>query len=346
MARKTKKVFATTPEEIANVNPNNLELIEDFIDYFITTDHSEKSAKVTRSNLNIFFVWLMKNRKNKDFCDVKKKDILAYQSYLMKEGLSPARIRALKSSLSSLSTYIEDMLDEEEKWENFRNIINKVKNPVLTHVREKTVLDDSQVQKLLDLLVEKKQYQRACALALAWASGSRKSELLRFKVSYIDDSNLKFGGTLYMTPEKIKTKGRGQQGKLVERYVLVNKFKKYFDLWMEERERLGVPKDVDWIFVTKENDKYVQMKETTLDSYAKVFSRMLGCDFYFHCLRHNFTTEMLRSGIPAEVIKELISWSSVDMVSVYDDRPKDEVLGQYFTEDGIKKVEAKGLGDL
>lgn len=346
MARKTKKVFATTPEEIANVNPNNLELIEDFIDYFITTDHSEKSAKVTRSNLNIFFVWLMKNRKNKDFCDVKKKDILAYQSYLMKEGLSPARIRALKSSLSSLSTYIEDMLDEEEKWENFRNIINKVKNPVLTHVREKTVLDDSQVQKLLDLLVEKKQYQRACALALAWASGSRKSELLRFKVSYIDDSNLKFGGTLYMTPEKIKTKGRGQQGKLVERYVLVNKFKKYFDLWMEERERLGVSKDVDWIFVTKENDKYVQMKETTLDSYAKVFSKMLGCDFYFHCLRHNFTTEMLRSGIPAEVIKELISWSSVDMVSVYDDRPKDEVLGQYFTEDGIKKVEAKGLGDL
>ena len=170
MARKTKKVFATTPEEIANINPDNLELIEDFIDYFITTDHSEKSAKVTRSNLNIFFVWLMKNRKNKDFCDVKKKDILAYQSYLMKEGLSPARIRALRSSLSSLSTYIEDMLDEEEKWEDFRNIVNKVKNPILAPVREKTVLEDEQVQKLLDLLVEKKQYQRACALALAWAS--------------------------------------------------------------------------------------------------------------------------------------------------------------------------------
>lgn len=346
MARKTKKVFATAPEEIANINPDNLELIEDFIDYFITTDHSEKSAKVTRSNLNIFFVWLMKNRKNKDFCDVKKKDILAYQSYLMKEGLSPARIRALKSSLSSLSTYIEDMLDEEEKWEDFRNIVNKVKNPILAPVREKTVLEDEQVQKLLDLLVEKKQYQRACALALAWASGSRKSELLRFKVSYIDDSNLKFGGVLYMTPEKIKTKGRGQQGKLLEKYILVSKFKKYFDLWMEERERLGVPKDVDWIFVTKENDKYVQMKETTLDSYAKAFSRILGCDFYFHCMRHNFTTEMLRSGIPAEVVKNPVGWESVDLVSTYDDRSKDEVFGQYFTEDGIKKVEAKGLGDL
>lgn len=346
MARKTKKVFATTPEEIAKINPDNLELIEDFIDYFITTDHSEKSAKVTRSNLNIFFVWLMNNRKNKDFCDIKKKDILAYQSYLMKQGLSPARIRALKSSLSSLSTYIEDMLDEEEKWEDFRNIINKVKNPVLAPVREKTVLEDEKVQELLDLLVEKKQYQRACALALAWASGSRKSELLRFKVSYIDDSNLKFGGVLYMTPEKIKTKGRGQQGKLLEKYVLANKFKKYFDLWMEERERLGVPSDVEWIFIAQENGEFVQMKESTLDSYAKAFSKMMGEEFYWHCMRHNFTTEMLRSGIPAEVVKNLVGWESIDLVSTYDDRPKDEVLGRYFTEDGIKQVEARGLGDL
>ena len=222
MARATKKVFDTSPDEIAKINPDNLELINDFLDYYLATDHSEKSAKVTRSNLNIFFVWLMKNRKNKDFCDVKKKDILAYQSYLMKEGLSPARVRALKSSLSSLSSYIEDMLDEEEKWEDFRNIINKVKNPILAPVREKTILEDEQVQELLDKLIEKKQYQRACALALAWGSGSRKSELLRFKVSYIKDTNLRFGGALYMTPEKIKTKGRGQQGKLLERYILVD----------------------------------------------------------------------------------------------------------------------------
>lgn len=346
MARQTKKTFSTTPEELEKVNPDNLELIEDFIQYYEATDHSEKSTKVTRSNLNIFFVWLMKNRKNKDFCNVKKKDILAYQSYLMKEGLSPARIRALKSSLSSLSSYIEDMLDEEEKWEDFRNIVNKVKNPILAPVREKTVLSDEQVQTLLDTLVEKKQYQRACALALAWASGSRKSELLRFKVSYFKECNLKFGGALYMTPEKIKTKGRGQQGKLLEKYVLVGKFQKYFELWMEERERIGVPSDMDWLFVAKDNGKYIQMKETNLDSYAKTFSRLIGEEFYWHCLRHNFTTEMLRSGIPSEVVTELVGWSSQDMVGVYDDRPKDEVLGNYFSVDGIKVSESKALSDL
>lgn len=346
MARKTKKTFSTTAEDIAKINPDNLELIEEFMDYYLTVDHSEKSAKVTRSNLNIFFVWLMNHRKNKDFCDIKKKDILGFQSYLMKEGLSPARIRALKSSLSSLSKYIEDMLDEEDKWENFKNIVNKVPNPVLAPVREKTVLEDEQIQKLLDYLVEKKQYQKACVLALAWGSGSRKSELLRFKVSYIKDEHLRFGGALYMTPEKMKTKGRGQQGKQLERYVLANKFKKYFDLWMEERERLGIPKHMDELFIVKRKGEFVPMKETTLDSYAKTFSELLNEEFYWHSLRHNFTTELLRAGIPTEVVKEIVGWSSTDMVSIYDDRPKDEVLGQYFSEDGVKQVEKKGLSDL
>lgn len=346
MARKTKKTFCTTPEDIAKINPDNLELVEEFMDYYLTVDHSEKSAKVTRSNLNIFFVWLMKHRKNKDFCDIKKKDILAFQSYLMKEGLSPARIRALKSSLSSLSKYIEDMLDEEEKWESFKNIINKIPNPVLAPVREKTVMEDEQVQKLLDYLVEKKQYQKACVLALAWGSGSRKSELLRFKVSYIKDEHLRFGGTLYITPEKMKTKGRGQQGKQLERYVLVNKFKKYFDLWMEERERLGIPQEMDELFIVKRKGEFVAMQETTLDSYAKTFSDLLKTEFYWHSLRHNFTTELLRAGIPTEVVKEIVGWSSSDMVSIYDDRPKDEVLGQYFSEDGIKTAEKKSLSDL
>lgn len=316
MARKTKKTFSTTAEDIAKVNPDNLELIDEFMDYYLTVDHSEKSAKVTRSNLNIFFVWLSKHRKNKDFCDIKKKDVLAFQSYLMKEGLSPARIRALKSSLSSLSKYIEDMLDEEEKWENFKNIINKIPNPVLAPVREKTVLEDEQVQKLLDYLIEKKQYQKACVLALAWGSGSRKSELLRFKVSYIKDEHLRFGGTLYMTPEKMKTKGRGQQGKQLERYVLVNKFKKYFDLWMEERERLDIPQEMDELFIVKRKGEYVPMQETTLDSYAKTFSDLLKTEFYWHSLRHNFTTELLRAGIPTEVVKEIVGWSSTDMVGV------------------------------
>ena len=34
------------------------------------------------------------------------------------------------------------------------------------------------------------------------------------------------------------------------------------------------------------------------------------------------------------------------MISIYDDRDKDDVIGEYFNENGIITKEAKGFSDL
>ncbi|WP_195966765.1 site-specific integrase [Clostridium sp. 1001283B150210_160208_E6] len=345
MARKTNRLFSTTDEEIAQINPANIELRDDFLDYMETTDHSESSIITYRNNIDIFFVYVLKHCKNKDFVDIKKKDIMSWQGYMVKNGLSPARIRTIKSTISSMSNFIENVLDEEDKWEGFRNIINKIPAPVLTPVRKKTILKDEQCQELLDSLVEKGKYQHACAFALAWASGRRKSELLRIKRSYINDESLIYG-SLYKTPEKIKTKGRGSKGKALNVYILKTKFKPYFDLWMEERERLGVPDDIDEIFVTNRKGEWKPAKISLLDSYAEHFGKRLNVDFYFHCLRHQFTTALSLANIPDSIIQDLIGWESSDMVKLYKDVEVDTQLEKYFSEDGIKQVESGSLSNL
>lgn len=115
------------------------------------------------------------------------------------------RIRRVKSAISSMSNYIENILqDEDEDFENFRSIIGKIESPKNEAVREKTIIPDDDVDKFLDKLVSEERYQQACAFALAAMSGARKSELLRFKVEYFDENNIVYGG-LYKTP-KIKTK--------------------------------------------------------------------------------------------------------------------------------------------
>lgn len=344
MARKTNKVLTTTEEEIKDILPENQELIDDFMNYLETTDHSPETLKVYKNNLNIFFVYLSKNAKNKDFVDIKKRDIMNFQNYLVKNKLSPARIRNVRSTLSSLSNFIESILDEEPKWQNFHNIVNKIPAPQNNPVREKTILEDEDCQRLLDYLVESEKYQQACAFALAWASGRRKSELLRIKVSHINEENLIYG-SLYKTPEKIKTKGRGQ-GKMLPVYILKTKFKKYFDLWMEQRKELGVPEDMDELFVTKYKGEWIPMKISTLNSWAESFGKFLDVPFYFHLMRHQFTTSLYKANIPTSVIKDLIGWESENMVSIYTDVEVDSELGKYFSEDGIKQVEAKNLGDL
>ena len=55
-----------------------------------------------------------KMRTNKYFPEISKRDIISYQNWLLRNNEnSPARVRRLKSTLSSLSNYIEAILDDE-----------------------------------------------------------------------------------------------------------------------------------------------------------------------------------------------------------------------------------------
>ena len=343
IGRKTQQNKITTPELIAQINPENQKLIKEFVSYLNCVDRSPKTIYQYEQDLNIFFVWNLQNNNNKFFVDITKKDIVRYQGYLIGENKnSPKRIRRLKAVLSSLSNYIENILDD--LYPNFRNIINKIESPTNEAVREKTVVDKEYVTNLLDKLVEQKQYQKACFLALAAFSGSRKSELLRFKASYFKPEYIVYGA-LYKTPEKIKTKGRGSSGKLLFRYTLVKDFDPYLKLWLEERKELGV--ESDWLFVTKKQEGWIQTKISTVDKWAESLTKQTGIPIYFHALRHFFTTELSRNNIPDSVTQSIIGWASGDMVRLYNDLTIDDEIGKYFDEGGIKEgIKTGSISDL
>lgn len=340
MARKTKHNILTSPETIAAINPENARLAADFLDYLRSTQKSQSTIEVYKNDLDIAFVWAEKYIGNRFFVDWKKRDIVSFQNWLVNEnGNSPARVRRIKATLSSLSNYIEAVCDDD--FPDFRNIIHKVESPVAQPVREKTVFSDEQLDSLLDKLVELKEYRKACMLALAMCSGRRKSELVRFKTHYFDDENIIFG-SLFKTPETVKTKGRGN-GKFLYCYTLANKFRPYLKLWIDERKQLGI--DSEWLFPDTANPND-HMNPKTLDSWAKTFSGMLGVDFYWHSLRHYFTTHLVRMGLPDGVIQDIIGWTSADMLRLYTDISVDEQLGKYFDENGIKAAPKAALSDL
>ena len=340
MGRKTQKNNLTSPELLAQVNPENIALMNDFLVYLRSTQHSEGTIAGYKNDLEIFMVWNLQNCNNKHFTHVTKREIVRYQDWLLNDNNnSPARVRRMKSALSSMSNYISDILDDE--YENFRPIIQKIKNPVNKPVREKTVWEDDELEKLLSDLVDQKQYKKACILALGMYSGRRKAELPRFKVSYFNEENIIFG-SLYKTPEAIKTKGAGG-GKMLTCYTLKNGFKPYFDLWMEERERIGI--ESEWLFPS-DDDQSKPMAITTLNSYAITFSQMTGRDFYFHSLRHYFTTSLAKAGLPDDVIQKIVGWQSVALVSVYKDIDAEDEFGKYFSDGNIIAPQKVGLENL
>ena len=341
MARKTRMNNITTPELLSQVNPKNMELLSDFLEYLRSVQRSETTIAGYENDIQIAWVWSLLHNNNTFYVEWTKRQVVKYQNWLLNEnGNSPARIKRLKASLSSLANYIENVLDDE--YPAFRNIINKVDSPVNQPVREKTVFTDEQIEHLLDTLTKKEKYDQACAVALALYSGRRKAELLRFRVSDFDDDKLVCGGSLYKTG-KIKTKGRGVQGKMLECFCLVKQFKPYLDRWMEYRISHDI--NSEWLFPSK-TDPEKQMGISTLNSWANTFSKILGVDFYWHALRHMRVTDFIRAGIPDTVIQQYIGWTDISMIPVYSDIQVDEQLSMYFGKDGIVSPAQKSLSDI
>ena len=340
MARSTKMNSITSPELLRQVNPKNKQLLADFLDYLRSVQRSETTIAGYDNDIQIAWVWCLQNNDNKFFVDWTKRNIVAYQNWLLNNNEnSPARIRRLKAALSSLSNYIEGVLDDE--FPNFRNIINKVENPVNRLVREKTVWEDEELDDLLEKLVERADYEKACYLALAMYSGRRKSELCRFRVTDFTDERLVCGGALYKSAP-IKTKGQGG-GKVIPCYTLAKKFKPYLDYWIDYRKRHGI--ESEWLFPNKKNPKeYVPI--STINSWSNTFSRISGRPAYIHSLRHYFTTSLAKAGIPDSVIQSIVAWESSDMVRLYTDLDADEQIGMYFQDGDIVVPDKKGLSDI
>lgn len=340
MPRKTIQNDITSPELLARVNPKNVELKRDFLQYLHAMQRSDKTCASYSNDIDIFFVYLLQRRDNKFFVDVTKRDVIAFQTYLIDENHnSPARIRRIKATLSSMSNFIETTLDDE--FPNYRNIMHAIESPPNVPVRQKTVLSDEQCQELLDKLVEAEKYEQACLAALAMFGGRRKSELVRFKVHYFDDSNIIFG-SLYKTPEPIKTKGRGGNKPLVV-YTLAKDFRPYLDLWMQEREKLGV--ESEWLFPDAKNPAE-HMDADTINSWCKTWSRLMGVDIYPHAFRHRACTALAKAGLPDDVIQHIFGWNSLELVGIYKDLDPIDDLGKYFNNGEITAPKQASLSDL
>lgn len=341
MPRKTKMNSITSPELLAQVNPDNMQLKNDFLEYLRSIQRSPGTIAGYSNDLDIFFVWVMQNAKNKPFHKITKRDIVAYQGWLIGSNQnSPARVRRLKAALSSLSNFCEGILrDEEEEYANFRPIVRKIENPALVPVREKTVWKDSELLDVLDKLVETKRFDVACFLALAMYGGRRKSEICRFRVSDFDESHLVCDGALYKS-SPILTKG----GRYMECYTLAHSFRPYLDLWMGYREDNNIQSE--WLFpANREGTDHIGTSRA--NSWMSIVSRLSGKDAYAHSLRHFHVSSLVQAGIPDSVVIDILGWKSgADMLKIYDDTPKDDKFSMYFGAEGIKSVEKKGLDTL
>ena len=319
--RKTFRKVITSDELIAQINPENVKLMERFLKNF-ATKRSPKSVVVYRSNLNIFFVWNLLENDNRPFVKIKKLQMLDFFDYALSElHWSPNRFHQCHSSLSSFSDWIENYYDEVEGYENFRNIVKKIEKPSKEAIREKTVLSKEDVDKIFAILEEEHRIQEQCLLALAISCGARVSELAQFTISLIDEDNTVFDGLFLETTDKIRTKGAGTLGKRIKKYILKDTFLPYYHKWLLEREEImkSTSQDHDFLFVTKDGNP---ANADRLRDWIGTWGDIVGQPIYPHSLRHRNITALRENSVEDDLIVYLTGWAEGTghtMITIYDD---------------------------
>lgn len=318
------------------VSEANRKLVKSFLQYCKSNDKSSQTIFQYENWLKVFFCWNYKENEDKFFVELKKRDFVNYFGYLRDLEVSSNRIASLKSVLSALSNEIELLYEDE--YPTFKNQLRSLEPIHITTVREKTVLSNQDLVNILNKLVEQKEYQAACYLALVCASGSRKAELIQMKTNFFVPENEVFDGYMYATP-LIRSKGRGKEGKRIKKYIIIEAFKPYYDLWLKEREELGITCDA--LFVRKENGEYKPATISTANTLASRISDVGGVEFYSHSGRHFFATMLKRKKFPDDIIVQIFGWSSQEMLKVYNDIPPEEYMQDFFKNLNVAKAEGE-----
>lgn len=335
--RETFRKVITSEQLISQINPENVRLMERFLKNF-ATKRSPKSVVVYRSNLNIFFVWNLLENDNKPFAKIRKLEMLDFFDYALSIlRWSPNRFHQCHSSLSSFSNWIESYYDEVDGYENFRNIVKKIEKPTKEAVREKTVLQKGDIDKIFASLEEENRTQEQCLLALAISCGARVSELAQFTTSLIDEENTVFDGLFLETTEKIRTKGAGVTGKMLKKYILKDIFLPYYHKWMAERENIlkETGQDHEFLFITKDGNP---ANADRLRDWVSTWGDIVGQPSYPHMYRHYQISLLKRLEIDDDLIVYLTGWAEGTghtMIAIYNDNELKDA--KFACLDNLKK---------
>lgn len=81
--RKTVYNNITSEEKLAKVNPENIQLGDDFLEYLTSIDRAKTTINSYDADLKVFWCWNEEFNNNKFFVDLSKRDIAKFQNHAL-----------------------------------------------------------------------------------------------------------------------------------------------------------------------------------------------------------------------------------------------------------------------
>jgi len=307
------------------VNQDNKDLLADFMLELKQSKKSQGTVYQYEKDIMSAFIYIYKFLNNCSVLTLTKKDFRNYSLYLTGDcGLSSARHNRLMCSIRSLLTYAEN----EDEYDYESNVSKKVHGLLKEPVREIFFLTNDQIIKLKEELINRKQYQLATLLLLAYDSGGRRAELAGVKKE-----------SFYDETKNNTNKVIGKRRKTFNLFYFSGT-KECAKLWLEERGDDGI----DSLFVVNmSGSRHAATRENLYDFFMSIKDLLTEIeghetDFNPHSIRHSCLQNLsdgshyvckelgMSGGFPIEKLKLIANHSDISTTAGYlKDNSLDEI---------------------
>ena len=281
-----------TEELWSQVNKENKNIMEDFLQEYKQRKMSKGTIAGYRNDLRIIMIYILKELGNRCVLDLKKKDFRNLSLYFTEEcEMSAARTNRLKSSINSLLTFCED--DDDYDYEvNYAKKVRGIPKNRVKDDKDDFFFTYDEFIKVRDILVKQEKWQLAVLWSLGFDSAGRKNELFQVKKEGLLNSN----------KTNVVVGKRGKKFPLVYLDGTKELIRKYLE-WRGDD-------DIESLWIKGTGDKKEPISDSSvlydrIVSISKILSEVRGeeCNIFTHTMRHS-RLECLSQGTDLRLLDE------------------------------------------
>ena len=217
-------------------------------------------------------------------------DLRNYQLYLVDHGTSPA---SLNSAISGLKFFFTVTLDRPELMAKMQPVHLPRKLPV--------ILSPEEVKRLIAAAGNLKHQT---ALALAYATGLRISEIVSLKVTDIDSERMAL---------RVE-QGKGQK----DRFAMLSPLLlERLRVWWRVARAQGKMFDGGWLFPGQNPVQHLSTRQLDRAIHAAADEAGIEKRVSMHSLRHAFATHLLEQKVDIRLIQVLLGHKKLETTALY-----------------------------
>lgn len=255
--------------------------IKEFKEYMEVQRYSQKTIETYIQALRTFFSYA----RAKDISQFNNSDIKEFNyNYVIRNGFSASYQNQI---ISAIKLFYKTQLGIDTE-------LNELQRPL----RSRPLPEVFSIQEVEKLLKSVKNLKHRTMLALIYACGLRRSELINLKITSIDSGRKML---------KIR-ESKGNKDRLVPLPE---------SLIMHLREYYKEYRPSVWLF-----EGYIKGRQYSVTSLREVFDRAkaragISKKLTLHSLRHSYATHLLENGVDLRFIQELLGHKSSKTTEIY-----------------------------